>query len=295
MSINLHVDGSPASCRQAARQVRRLAEQVDEAVSVLNLCRQRTASDWSGSASDNFDHVVKDRIHRADELHDELDRLADGLDMMATGIGHVKDEMQRARGIATRAGIPVGAALPQPGEIQLNPGQEGPLDHAVAVATRALDYELKLQVLWQRVLGPITALTWDPVQVSAADSGSESGGHKDSVRDRMLNTVRGVLPGGPRVGPVPLITLLNPHLTQQLMLLKGVKRIDPRLSDTINNGLRAYGRGVTEAGKGYCRAKNYLPPTLRLNPALEKPVCDFADGEVAEWYADLIAESTDAK
>lgn len=293
MSINLTVDGSPASCRQAARQVRNLAASVDETVNVLNVCRQRTASDWTGRASDNFDQVVKDRIHRADDLRDELSRLADGLESMATGIAHVRDEMQRARGIAVKAGIEVGPALPQSGEVQLQPGQEGPLDHAVAVATRARNFESELQSAWQRILGQTTSITWDPVEVSG-ETGT-SGGKKPSKGRSLLNSLSKVLPGGPKVGPVPLISLINPHNTQQLMMLKGVKRIDSRLADTINKGLRGYGKGISEAGKGYCKAKTYLPPKLRLGTALEKPVCEFADKEIPEWYADLIAESTDAK
>ncbi|WP_067441030.1 WXG100 family type VII secretion target [Nocardioides jensenii] len=165
MSIDLTVDGSPSTCREAARQVRALNEQIGAAGDMLARCMLTAASDWTGDASDAFTSVVKERIHRADDLHEGLQLLATELGLFAAGLTDVKAELQRARAIAVHAGIPVGATLPEMGEVTLETGQEGSLDHAVGVATRAREHEQQLQSAWRQCLQQVRALQWDPVDI----------------------------------------------------------------------------------------------------------------------------------
>lgn len=291
--IDLSVDGSPDACRSCAVGVRELAGSVGSAGDMLAEAMIRAAGAWTGDSSDAFTSVTKEHIRRADTVHAELLLFAAGLDGFAAGLHSVQTEMTRARAIATRAGIRVAVALPEAGEIVLEPGQEGPLDHAVGVASRSREHELRLQNSLHQLITRMDAVVWEPRE-PIAGTGSSTPGRVLSPLSGLprrlgnllpdlddlplpagplLNPVKGVLsggfdppdahelrkvlaeifPGGPRVAGLPLIALMNPHLVGQLILLKQVKRI-PGASEKINRALTGYGTLISRTGRVYCKA-----------------------------------------
>ncbi|KRF12295.1 hypothetical protein ASG90_15015 [Nocardioides sp. Soil797] len=343
MSVSLEVDGSPAGCRAASRDIRTLAGWVGASSDMLAASMRTACGAWSGSSSDAFTDFAKERIHRADELHEELLLFAAAMEGLGLGLADVKAEMRRARNIAAGHGIPVGANLPEVGEITLEPGQEGPLDHAVGVANRAREHETRLQSAWQESLARVSKLVWDPAEISAlvASTGKSLSGPLDKLsnlpglsdvdpshlaataknatgllQSAFSTVTKGIddaLPGGPRVGPIPLIMLMNPHLMQHVMVTKAVKTASPPAARKIDAAIKGYGRGIQKVGESYCKApskvvefafdKAKAPGDVGESAGksskhigvMHSATCKFVEHDGALKYTDLLVEATDAK
>lgn len=206
--IHLTVDGSPEACRACTSGVRELASTFGAAGDALAQAMIQAAGAWSGDSFDAFTSVVKEQIRRCDAVHEELVAFAADVDGFAEDLQIVRSEMQRAHAIATRAGISAGNGLPEIHEITPLPGQEGPLDHAIGVATRARAHETAVQGALQTAIERIRAVSWEP---SAQLGTAASSGPARSIG--RLNTLAGslgdLLPDRDDI-PLPVGPLINP-------------------------------------------------------------------------------------
>jgi uncharacterized protein YukE len=229
--ISLVVDGSPAGCRAAARELRALRNRVESAAETLAQVVVRSGGAWTGHAGDAFRAEVKALLLEADELAAVLARLAPGLVAVADRLDGVRGDMATARAIAAEAGIPVTHdGLPHAADVP--PGQQAAHSRAVAVVTRARDREAALQRDWAALLAEV--LPEDPVP--SGPTRRLSGGPLESLgdlaRERSLPDLVGDvdLPDLPRVDledvPAPGLPLLPP------LRVPGVTRggipLDPR-------------------------------------------------------------------
>ncbi|QIX25373.1 hypothetical protein ncot_01300 [Nocardioides sp. JQ2195] len=308
MSVSLVVDGSPSGCRAASTEIRRLANQVGDACDMLAKTMIAACGAWSGSSSDAFTDFAKERINRADELHEELLLFALAMEAFGLGLADVKSEMKRAKGIAVGHGIVVSTLLPEVGEITLDPGQEGPLDHAVGVANRAREHEQRLQLAWQQSLSRASRLVWDPAEVDAAvvSAGTSLSGPVERLRDLapdlpdltpgpvdvtgLLQGARDQLPSLPDIGNVDLMAqpMVYPSILVPLMAIKASKRAFPEQAGTLDSGIRKITKIVVpKAAMAGCRL---TPVTAPLSP-----LCGVVGGVAAGPVGDEIVEMTDAR
>lgn len=307
MSVSLVVDGSPSGCRAAARDLRRLGGRVGAASDMLARSMITACGAWSGDSSDAFTDFTKERINRADELHEELLLLSLAMEGFGLGLADVKSEMKRARGIALRHGIEVSTVLPEVGEITLDPGQEGPLDHAVGVATRAREHEARLQSAWQESLARVSRLVWDPAEVSAlvTSAGRSVSSPVDRLHDPvpdlpdlttgpinlpgLLQGARESLPDLPDVGPVKIFAqpMTFPGVLLPLMAIKSSKRAFPEQAGAIDKVIRTTTKIVVPKAAAVVCARYVAPAQV--------PTCVKLGSAAAGPIGDEIVEMTDAK
>lgn len=313
MSVSLIVDGNPAGCKAAAADVRILAARVEGASDLLASTMTSACSAWTGHSSDEFTAFAKERLHRADELHEELLLFMLVLESFAHGLADVKSEMKRARGIAARHGIPVTTALPEVGEVHLNPGQEGPLDHALGVANRAREHETRLQRGLQEGLDRVMGLVWEPIDFSSVGKSVSTSGPLDKLGDLVpdLSRVRPSLPDvdlsgtlqgmlelaqDARPNPISIgdhkITVSPSYLNgvpyALLSTIKTTKRLFPDKADEIDKGIRVLVKhGSPTAATIACA---YLGVRKSL-----LPICSKAGEITSGPLADKVVEATDAK
>lgn len=162
MTTDLHVDGSPSSCRATASDLRHLRRRADTASTQLGYSLVTAATSWGGESGAKFADRCRQLLRRADDLDQVLTSVPTGLETFADGLAEVKAEMRRAEGVARRAGIPVhGEKLPGYDDLDfdaLPPGAEGAHAHAEAIALRARSRESTLQADLRSVLNDANGL-----------------------------------------------------------------------------------------------------------------------------------------
>ncbi|KQY57082.1 MULTISPECIES: WXG100 family type VII secretion target [unclassified Nocardioides] len=302
MSINLVVDGSPASCRQAAHDLRELGGRVTAASDMLARAMGTAAGCWTGESSDAFTDFVKERIHRADGVADEINLFAGALEGFGAGLADVKAEMKRARAIAVAADLPVSTSLPEVGEVALKPGQEGALDHAVGVATRAHEHEHRLHEALLLALGQVNTLVWQEFDYSTLGKAA-SGGSGSKLGD-LIPDLPDLSKVPVPVGPIsqPTIGLLQGGFTVGKEVLTrtfdaGMNELERRYADgSLERDIRTLYRYHGEivgigAGLYFCRAAKDRLAYARCVKATQDAgkVYGKAEGDFLFWAAERAA------
>lgn len=113
--IDVLVKADPASCRQAAAYLKRLAQALDEAASSALKASSVSESFWEGEAADTFREQIFRRGRDVDELVRAADRAGSGLDFFADEIDTVRQRMNQCLQTAREAGLTVtGTLIHQP-------------------------------------------------------------------------------------------------------------------------------------------------------------------------------------
>ena len=113
--IDVLVKADPASCRQAAAYLKRLAQGLDEAASSALKASSVSESFWEGEAADTFREQIFRRGRDVDELVRAADRAGSGLDFFADEIDTVRQRMNQCLQTAREAGLTVtGTLIHQP-------------------------------------------------------------------------------------------------------------------------------------------------------------------------------------
>lgn len=148
---SLLVDGSPDSCRGAARELRRLEARTASVAEHLAGVQSTAAGGWHGAAGDAFRGRVKSAMRQADLQAARLRLVGAALGVLADRLDGVRAMMGEARALARAAGLPVtGDALPH--AVDVPPERAEALARAVAVAVRARDRETRAQTDWLAAL-----------------------------------------------------------------------------------------------------------------------------------------------
>ena len=243
--IGLAVDGSPAGCRAAARELQVLRSRVESAADVLAQVVVSSGGAWTGHAGDAFRADTKVLLLEADEQAAVLSRLAPGLESVADRLDGVRADMATARGIAVAAGIPV-TRDGLPDAVDVGPDQQAAHARAVAVVTRARDREADLQRDWAALLDGVLRAhpaPSDPVRRLSGGPLERIGG---LARERSLPDLVGDLdlPDLPRIDldQVPMSGMPLPPLRIPGVTRGGIS-LDPRdglLTGALKEGVEQF-------------------------------------------------------
>ncbi|MDT0203505.1 hypothetical protein [Nocardioides sp. AE5] len=305
MSTSTRIDGNPAGCRDSAAGLITLEARIRGVGDALAECRTTAAGNWSGAAAEAFDAATRTRLAKVDTLATLVGGLGAGLSGMADSLEGLERQMERARGIATSAAIPVGAHwIADRGEFEMTSEQEIPHADALALvhATRLREAEVHQQ--WATSLGPLLALEWSrPLPTKVA---------KASGPERLLSKLGKVLPDVPDPKDMALWALTRPSQLPDLPLglnyPNGINEAKS-FSDALERQLdldaaagkdnlwaslgRAQLRFAATMGGGAFGALRCLPKT-----PLEIPrtmACQAAGEKSGEEFADRILEEIEGK
>ncbi len=106
MAINTKIHGNPESIRQAAGWFRgTLAEGIHGCTSQIYSARGNTEAEWRGEAGEAFRAKMTGGGGKADELGNHADEAGRSFESCADDLHTAQKHMERARGIAGRAGL----------------------------------------------------------------------------------------------------------------------------------------------------------------------------------------------
>lgn len=126
MTVSLHINGRPDSCRQAAHDQRALADAHSECARFLLHAAGLSATDLGGEAGRAFRHRARSVGRLAADLAQVSREAAEGLDRLAQGLAEAIELCARARRLAEPWGLVI--------EDRLYPPSEVPDDRFVHVA-----------------------------------------------------------------------------------------------------------------------------------------------------------------
>ena len=208
--ISLAVDGSPAGCRQAARDLRLLRDRLATLADQVAVVRSGSSGGWTGLAGERFRARTGAVVADADEQVASLATVAASLDTLADRLDGVRAAMTVARMTAVGAGIPVsGDALPS--AAGLLPDQLPAHARAVTAAGHAREREAEAQ---QQHTAVVDRVTWDPTddpRLLTATSASRDLGAFEAIRP-YVDRVEGLLPDSPGHGSPGLPSLPPPPM-----------------------------------------------------------------------------------
>jgi uncharacterized protein YukE len=125
--LNIEVHGNPASCRETAGWLGRLANAVHDDGTAVHGARTASETCWQGPAGDAFRSSVGQLGQDADQLNGAIDQTRHALEVFADDLDTVKARMQQARTVASNAGLTVTATM-----IQMPDSTPGPAPAAPA-------------------------------------------------------------------------------------------------------------------------------------------------------------------
>lgn len=290
MGVSMTVGGSPASCRASARAVRQLALAVEGAATGLGNVRTVAMGAWSGVTADVLEARMRRMVRAADSLVPGLRTFADGLDTAAEGIAEVRQEMERARSVASAAGIAVpGGSYPTYDEVALTPEQEGPRDHGELIITRARETEERVTQAVSEGAEAVRGLSWR-VDSPVGGSVGQVQGPLDSLPDIPDLWELPDLPGLPDISDV---TPMLPGIPLPLPDLDKLTGLSSTLLSLAPLAIRK--RGETAGAIGH--QSRDLTGQLKksglgaLKSGYDQWTEDLSDKDL-EWHQRLVRAST---